>query len=84
MIENSDVPIPKSCPNFIAMSENKADLNKFLSYEILENVLQRIVFVVSEEFTLPTDVRSLDPAILRAIHEEADTRLILQTCGQSF
>ena len=35
VIENCDVPLPNSWPNFISMSENKADLPRFLSEQLI-------------------------------------------------
>ena len=75
------MPLPNSWSNFIALSENKADLARFLSEELLANAPCNKEIVVAGGFEDEREVRSSHVATnlnpLRATHEEADTRLVL-------
>ena len=68
--------------NFLALAENKADLANFLSEELMRQApLDGTVMVVTcgfeEEDTVKCNQAELDIADLRALHEEADTRIVL-------
>ena len=45
VIENENVPVPNNWSNFLALSENKADLARFLSEHLIENAPQDKVIV---------------------------------------
>ena len=80
MIENKNVPVPNNWSNFLALSENKADLARFLSEHLIENPPQDKVIAVAGGFTNKKEVQSssetVDPSVFCADHEEADTRII--------
>ena len=76
------VPLPKCWSNFLALPENKADLARFLSEELLRQTPEdkEIVTVggfinemLAQSSKYYTDILSLS-----ADHEEADTRLALR------
>ena len=80
-ITNSNVPLPKNWSNFLFLSENKADLCKFLSDRILEHDFGDLEVVLSGGFKDESHAQSTNPNRntdgLRASHEEADTRMVL-------
>ena len=81
VIEGREVPLPIKWQAFLALGENKSDLARFLSDELVRQAPGNITMVVSggcadEEDVLCTDP-ALDVAILRSNHEEADTRFVL-------
>ena len=87
VIENENVPVPNNWSNFLALSENKADLARFLSEHLIENAPQDKVIVVAAGFTNKKKAQSssetVDPSVFCADHEEADTRIILHCIANS-
>lgn len=87
IVEGRDVPLPQSWSNFLALPENKADLARFLSEELLANsphdkeVVAAGGFADEQVVKSSRDTTNLIP--LRATHEEADTRLILHAISIS-
>jgi hypothetical protein len=81
VIEGRDVPLPSSWLNFISLPNNKADLARFLSDELLTNAPTDKEIVVAGGFLDEQEVKSsrssTNLSSLRATHEEADTRLLL-------
>ena len=81
VIENRDVPLPKNWSNFMALSENKADLARFLSEQLITRAPESKEIVTVGGFKDELEVRSSTPttplSCLNANHEEADTRLAL-------
>ncbi|MES9881148.1 MAG: hypothetical protein ABW185_09730, partial [Sedimenticola sp.] len=88
VVENREVPLPKSWDNFMALPANKADLARFLSEELLANPPVDKVIVVAGGFVNEREARasheSTDLSALMATHEEADTRLILHAVHTRF
>lgn len=80
-ITSSAVPLPKDWKNFLALEENKADLARFLSQELLQYDFWAVEIVVSGGFTNEEYAQSTNPesdiSALFATHEEADTRVVL-------
>ncbi|CAG9818055.1 unnamed protein product [Phaedon cochleariae] len=80
-ITSAAIPLPKNWKNFLALGDNKADLARFLSQEVLQYVFNDIEFVVSGGLIHEEDVRSTNPesdvSSLAATNEEADTRVVL-------
>ena len=58
IVEGRRVPFPKSSANFIALPENKADLLRFLSEELLAAAPNDKVIVVAGSFEDECEVRS--------------------------
>jgi hypothetical protein len=81
MIESRQVPLPNSWTNFMALPENKADLARLLSEELIIQAPNDKVVVVAGGFEEEDKVISSQPTLdvtgLRASHEEADTRMVL-------
>jgi hypothetical protein len=81
IVEGQEVPLPNSWINFIALPENKADLARFLSEELLAHAPGDTEIVVAGGFDDEREIRSsrgnTDLTPLKATHEEADTRIIL-------
>ena len=81
VIEDPNVPLPTNWSNFMALASNKADLARFLSEMVIEKAPGHKVFVVAGGFAEEKEVQCSDPIAdttpLEALHEEADTRLIL-------
>ena len=80
--ESRAVPLQANWSNFLALSENKADLANFLSEElIMQAPSDQTVMVVAGGFdneeTVECNHPELDISDLRASHEEADTRIVL-------
>ena len=82
IIYNRSVPLPTKWNNFISLSENKADLARFLSEELQNKAktgLCQNELIVSGGFRdcvhAESNKRNIDT--LRANHEEADTRIVL-------
>ena len=67
-IENRDVPLPKNWLNFLALGENKADLAKFLSSEMIQHVPPNTEVVLGGGFDNGMEVWSTN-------HED-DSRLL--------
>ena len=86
IIDREDLPLPQVWANFIALSENKADLANFLSQYLMEHgqeFLPHCELVTSGGFKEPTKACSTslgDLTYLTCNHEEADTRIILHAC----
>ena len=80
VIENQNVPLPTSWPNFLALPENKADLARFLSEHLITNAPHDKVIVVAGGFNDRDQAQcsneEIDSTMLFAAHEEADTRII--------
>lgn len=80
VVEGRDVCLPAKWGNFIALGDNKADLARFLSNELIRNSPENKTVVVAGGFVSECEVQcnvSLDTTNLESSHEEADTRLIL-------
>lgn len=81
IIEHANVPLPSSWNNFIALSENKADLAHFLSQQLIVQAPHSKVIVAaggfSSEETVESSHSDIDTEPLEARHEEADTRIVL-------
>ena len=81
LIENRDVPFPKSWEQFISSSENKANLATFLSNELMSPDVygdREIVTVgVFSDIDKTASTRGRDIDSLKSDWEEADTRIIL-------
>ncbi|PIK40694.1 hypothetical protein BSL78_22449 [Apostichopus japonicus] len=88
VIEGRDVPLPSSWSNFISSPDNKSDLARFLSEQLLENAPPDKEVVVAGGFENEQEVKSSHTATnimpLRASHEEADTRLVLHAVNIPF
>ena len=81
VIEHADVPLPSNWSNFISLSENKADLARFLSQQLIVQAPNSKVIVAAGGFANEEMVESssaeVDTEPLEAQHEEADTRIVL-------
>ena len=81
MVEGRHVPLPSNWQNFMALPQNKADLSRLLSEELILQAPCDKVVVVSGGFQEEDKVLStqsdMDVDGLTASHEEADTRIIL-------
>ena len=79
--DNPDVPIPQDRQGFLSNSDNKSDLAKLLSFPLIDNVPDDKCVITSGGFEDATEVRCNRPDVdvnaLKAIHEEADTHLLL-------
>eukprot|EP00795_Rhopilema_esculentum_P002441 gene2440-biopygen11452 len=79
--ESGLVPLPKFWSNFLALPENKADLARFLSEELLRQATEDKEIVTAGGFINELLAQSskyyTDTLSLSADHEEADTRLAL-------
>ena len=58
MITGRDVPLPKNMAQFLDLGENKADLSRFPSEELLEDECRGILTVVGGAFERQTEIRS--------------------------
>ena len=80
VIENGDVPLPSDWNNFLASAENKEDLARFLSEQLVGQEQVKTIIVaggfVEEQEVKSTDL-SIDTTPFEAVQEEADTRIIL-------
>ena len=88
-IDSRSVPLPTSQKDFdafLSMKENKSDLQRFLSNELLSNMPSDKIIVAAGVFEDEKCVRSnqnnIDLRALSADHEEADTRIVLH-CAHS-
>ena len=82
MITGPDVPLPQSLDNFLTMSENKADIARFLSESLqtrAETLLreQELVTGGGYQNVLKTTSNRSEVPHLSSNHEEADTRIII-------
>ena len=80
-VDNRDVPLPAKWDNFMAHKDNKSDLARFLSQQLILHAPPHKTIVTSGGFSNEERVESSEPAVyvksLEAKHEEADTRTIL-------
>lgn len=80
-IEGREVPLPSRWENFLAHPENKADLARFLSHQLVLGAPQNKIIVVAGGFGNEEMVEASSPTVetekLEARHEEADTRVII-------
>ena len=86
-IENKDLLLPKNWPNFLALSDNKVDLARFLSQHLVANAPLGQVIVVAGGFTDGEEAQSSSPefdtSVIYGKHEEADTRLVLYSIANA-
>ena len=79
LIENRDVPFPKSWEPFISSSENKANLATFLSNELMSPDVYRDREIVTvggfSDVDKAASTRGRDIDSPKSYHEEADTRI---------
>ncbi|CAG9762464.1 unnamed protein product [Ceutorhynchus assimilis] len=80
-ITSAAIPLPKDWKNFLALGENKAELARFLSQEVVQHIFEAIEVVFSGGLIHEDDVRSTntesDVSAFAATHEEADKRVLL-------
>ena len=80
-IESRDVPLPEKWENFIAHEENKADLARFLSQQLILRAPSKNTIIAAGGFNNEEKVEASNTNIdidgLEAKHEEADTRAVL-------
>ena len=80
MIENGDVPLPSDWNNFLDSAENKEDLTRFLSEQLVGQEQVKTIIVaggfVKEQEVKSTNL-SIDATPFDAVQEVADTRIIL-------
>ena len=80
-IASRDVPLPAKWENFIAHEENKADLARFLSQQLISRAPSKKIIIVAGGFKYEEKVEAsntnIDTDGLEAKHEEADTRAAL-------
>ena len=81
VVTDGSVPLPVNWDNFLALPENKADLARFLSQQLMQNSPKDKCIIVAGGFENEEEVQCSDQTkelgSLRAKHEEADTRVIL-------
>jgi hypothetical protein len=80
VIEVRDVPLPANWLTFLALGDNKADLTRFLSEELIAQAPQKPVIVsggFNEEEEVQCSNSKVDVEALQSTHEEADTRFVL-------
>lgn len=81
IIEHADVPLPSNWKQFIDLPENKADLSRFLSEQIMLKADALDAEIVTAggftEIQSAASSTGRDIKLLQATHEEADTRVIL-------
>ena len=86
-VPNTCCSLPSSWSNFIALSENKADLAHFLSQQLIVQAPHSKVIVAAGGFSNEEMVESSHSDIntepLEARHEEADTKIVLQKTTQT-
>ncbi|KAK3885189.1 hypothetical protein Pcinc_010581 [Petrolisthes cinctipes] len=80
-VTNRDLPLPAKWENFIAHQDNKTDLARFLSQQLILRAPANKTIVAEGGFSDDEWVEASDPTFdtdsLEAKHEEADTRIIL-------
>ncbi len=72
-IENADVPLPSQWDSFIGLGDNKADLARFLSEQLMESAPSNKTVVVAGGCITETDV-SAQIAVLMCHHLWPTTR----------
>ena len=80
IIENSLIPLPTNWNSFVAHPNNKTDLARFVSEQLLHQAPMNKDIVIAGSFAEETTVKSkttIHTSSLEANHEEADTRIIL-------
>ncbi|KAJ8410625.1 hypothetical protein AAFF_G00195290 [Aldrovandia affinis] len=80
-VESRDLPLPAKWQNFIAHEDNKADLARFISQQLILRAPANKTIVAAGGFSDDERVEASDTTIetdsLEAKHEEADTRVVL-------
>ena len=75
------MPLPQNCNDFLAVPSNKQDLALLLSNELIAQAPIDKITVVAGGFRTAEDTQCTEPLVdikmLRANHEEADTRVVL-------
>lgn len=88
VIEHEGVPLPVSWKNFMALPDNKMDLQKFLSYQLLTRSFGSLVVVAAggldDEREAVCSSSSVNLEQIEGSHEEADTRMILHAVNSSY
>lgn len=81
VIEGRLVPLPSNWQAFLALGDNKDDLARFLSEELIARAPEHKVIVVSGGFKDEGEVQCSDSTVnvdgLHCNHEEADTRIVI-------
>lgn len=87
LIENENVPLPQSMPNFLSLDANKEDLTNFLSEKLSICDFSNRNLIVSGGFKDKTKVTSSDPSFnifpLQTNHNEAKTRIIIHAINSN-
>ena len=81
MTENREVLLPSKWSDFLALPDSKRDLSVFLSEQLVTNAPKDKMLVVAGGFEREDEVKTtdpiLEPELLQASHEEADTWVVL-------
>jgi hypothetical protein len=81
VVDDRTVPLPQNWNDFLAVPSNKQDLALLLSNELIAQAPGDKVMVVAGGFRTAEDTQSTKPLVdiemIRANHEEADTRVVL-------
>jgi len=72
-------PLPKKWKNFLRVNENKTELFKFLSQQMLSLQIGegKVIYTTDEVDVLSTETNADVTNLAPCLHEEADTRLLL-------
>ena len=81
IVDGRTVPLPQNWNDFLAVPANKQDLALLLSNELIAQAPGDKIIVVAGGFRTAEDTQCTQPLVdiemLRANHEEADTRVVL-------
>ena len=81
IVDDRTVPLPQNWKDFLAVSSNKQDLALLLSNELIAQAPGDNIIVVAGGFRTAEDTQCTEPLVdiemLRANHEEADTKVVL-------
>ena len=80
LVTGRDTPLPADWVGFLSLSENKVDLAKFLSNQLLIQAPPNKTLIVAGGFSDETQAESSSPGVdvhqWESRHEEADTRIM--------
>ena len=80
-IEDKNGPLPQKWGSFMTVAENKADLARLLSQQLILRARSNKTIAVAGGFSDEEQVESSTPDVsiadLEGCHEEADTRIVL-------
>ena len=83
VLAHRDVPLPHDWDGYLSDSNNKMELEDFISHEFIASAPDDVIAVTAGGLLEDEDVmcnKDVDVESIKSNHEEADTRMLLHAC----